>query len=33
VAALLQTAGFVDIDHRHDLGGQQRCTGGRWTGG
>lgn len=30
VAALLRQHGFVDIDHRHDLGGHRRCTGGRW---
>ena len=30
VQALLQAAGFADIATRHDLGGQPRCTGGRW---
>jgi len=30
VAALLQAAGFVAVQHRHDLGGHRRCTGGRW---
>ncbi|MEW6694651.1 MAG: peptide chain release factor N(5)-glutamine methyltransferase [Pseudomonadota bacterium] len=30
VAALLRARGFADIDHRHDLGGHRRCTGGRW---
>lgn len=29
VAALLATTGFVAIDHRHDLAGHARCTGGR----
>lgn len=29
VAALLQAAGFVDVQHRLDLGGHRRCTGGR----
>ncbi|HQC98593.1 MAG TPA: peptide chain release factor N(5)-glutamine methyltransferase [Aquabacterium sp.] len=29
VAALLADAGFEAIDHRRDLGGQARCTGGR----
>lgn len=29
VAALLQAAGFVDVQHRQDLGGHRRCTGGR----
>ena len=33
VTALLQSAGFADIGHRRDLGGRQRCTGGRWPGG
>lgn len=32
VAALLRHHGFADIDHRYDLGGQRRCTGGRWPG-
>ncbi|MDO6682234.1 peptide chain release factor N(5)-glutamine methyltransferase [Oceanobacter sp. 5_MG-2023] len=30
VAACLAQQGFVDIDTRHDLGGQPRITGGRW---
>ena len=30
VAALLQAAGFIDVQHRRDLGGHRRCTGGRW---
>lgn len=30
VAALLHAAGFVAVQHRHDLGGHRRCTGGRW---
>jgi len=29
VAALLREAGFTDVQHRHDLGGHARCTGGR----
>lgn len=29
VAALLQAAGFVAVDHRQDLAGHTRCTGGR----
>lgn len=32
VASLLQTAGFTDVQHRHDLAGIARCTGGRWPG-
>lgn len=32
VASLLQTAGFADVQHRHDLAGIARCTGGRWLG-
>ncbi|MGQ9724413.1 MAG: peptide chain release factor N(5)-glutamine methyltransferase [Tepidimonas sp.] len=32
VAALLRRHGFTDIDHRYDLGGHRRCTGGRWPG-
>lgn len=32
VASLLQTAGFADVQHRHDLAGIARCTGGRWPG-
>lgn len=30
VAALMQAAGFVAVQHRSDLGGHRRCTGGRW---
>ena len=30
VAKLLADAGFEAIGHQHDLGGQLRCTGGRW---
>lgn len=30
VAALLRAAGFQDVQHRRDLGGHRRCTGGRW---
>ncbi len=29
VAALLHGAGFLDVQHRQDLGGHRRCTGGR----
>lgn len=32
VASLLQTAGFADVQHRHDLAGIARCTGGCWPG-
>ena len=32
VAGLLQQGGWRDIDHRRDLGGHRRCTGGRWPG-
>jgi release factor glutamine methyltransferase len=32
VAALLQGAGFVSVQHRLDLAGHRRCTGGRWPG-
>jgi release factor glutamine methyltransferase len=32
VAALLAAAGFEAIDHRRDLPGHVRCTGGRWRG-
>lgn len=32
VAALLCHAGFGDVQHRHDLGGIARCTGGQWQG-
>lgn len=30
VAQLLAAAGFQDIQHRQDLAGHQRCTGGVW---
>lgn len=30
VAALLQARGFTGVDHRRDLAGHQRCTGGQW---
>lgn len=30
VAALLHDAGFDRVQHRHDLGGIARCTGGQW---
>ena len=30
VAARMQAAGFEGVQHRHDLGGHRRCTGGRW---
>ena len=33
VADLLRARGFTDIDHRRDLGGHRRCTGGRWGDG
>lgn len=33
VASLLAGAGFSAIDHRRDLAGHRRCTGGRWQGG
>jgi release factor glutamine methyltransferase len=29
VAALLREAGFTEVQHRTDLGGHRRCTGGR----
>lgn len=32
VAALLQASGFDHIQHRPDLAGHLRCTGGRWPG-
>lgn len=32
VAALLRDAGFAEVQHRLDLGGHRRCTGGRWPG-
>jgi release factor glutamine methyltransferase len=32
VAALLHGAGFAEVQHRLDLGGHRRCTGGRWPG-
>ncbi|PZP59518.1 MAG: peptide chain release factor N(5)-glutamine methyltransferase, partial [Delftia acidovorans] len=31
VATLLRSAGFESVQHRHDLGGIARCTGGQWT--
>jgi release factor glutamine methyltransferase len=30
VAQLLRDQGFRDIQHRHDLAGHCRCTGGQW---
>ena len=32
VAGLLRDAGFGEVQHRHDLAGIARCTGGRWPG-
>lgn len=32
VAALLQASGFDHIQHRPDLAGHLRCSGGRWPG-
>ncbi|WP_418514932.1 peptide chain release factor N(5)-glutamine methyltransferase [Delftia sp. PS-11] len=32
VAALLHAAGFGQVQHRHDLAGVARCTGGQWSG-
>ena len=32
VAQLLQQAGFAQVQHRLDLGGIARCTGGCWPG-
>lgn len=32
VAGLLREAGFGEVQHRHDLAGIARCTGGRWPG-
>lgn len=32
VAAMLRRHGFTEIEHRRDLGGHWRCTGGRWPG-
>ncbi len=32
VADSLRQAGFDEIEHRWDLGGHRRCTGGRWRG-
>ncbi len=32
VAALLRERGFAEVEHRRDLGGHRRCTGGRWQG-
>jgi release factor glutamine methyltransferase len=31
VACLLRDRGFDEIQHRHDLAGHCRCTGGRWA--
>lgn len=31
VAQLLQLAGFTNVQHRQDLGGHIRCTGGQWV--
>jgi len=30
--ALLEAAGFADVSTLRDLGGQERCSGGRWPG-
>lgn len=32
VALLLRDAGFAAVQHRQDLAGHRRCTGGRWAG-
>lgn len=32
VASLLRHLGYADVEHRRDLGGHRRCTGGRWPG-
>lgn len=32
VAQLMQVAGFVQVQHRQDLAGIERCTGGQWPG-
>ncbi|WP_374675968.1 peptide chain release factor N(5)-glutamine methyltransferase [Ideonella sp.] len=32
VATLLHDAGFGEVQHRQDLAGHRRCTGGRWSG-
>lgn len=32
VAQLMQTAGFEQVQHRSDLAGIARCTGGSWSG-
>lgn len=32
VRALLAQRGFQDVQTRRDLGGNERCTGGRWMG-
>jgi len=32
VQALLQAAGFTEVQSRRDLAGIDRCTGGRWPG-
>ncbi|MCU0930762.1 MAG: peptide chain release factor N(5)-glutamine methyltransferase [Serpentinimonas sp.] len=31
VAALLQGLGYTSVEHRQDLAGHRRCTGGQWT--
>ena len=31
VAALLRSSGYTQVQHRHDLAGHARCTGGQWT--
>ena len=31
VAALMQQAGFTSVQHREDLAGIARCTGGQWN--
>ena len=33
VCALLEQAGFTDVQSRRDQGGQWRCSGGRWPAG
>jgi release factor glutamine methyltransferase len=33
VAALLRTAGFANVELRHDLSGAERMVGGTWLGG
>lgn len=32
VAQLMREAGFVQVQHRRDLAGIERCTGGQWPG-